>query len=45
MSRTLGHERSSLGSPPELADPVGPLEVRQHEEVEQLGAGSGAEGV
>ena len=30
---------------PELADPVGPLEVREHEDVEQLGAGSWAEGV
>jgi hypothetical protein len=27
------------------ADPVGPVEVRQHQDVEQLGAGSGAEGV
>jgi hypothetical protein len=26
---------------PELADPVGPLEVGQHEDVEQLGAGGG----
>jgi hypothetical protein len=30
---------------PELADPVGPLEVGQREDVEQLGAGSGPEGV
>jgi hypothetical protein len=30
---------------PELADPVGSLEVGQHEDVEQLGAGSWAEGV
>jgi hypothetical protein len=30
---------------PKLADPIGPLEVGEHEDVEQLGAGSGAEGV
>jgi hypothetical protein len=30
---------------PELTDPVGALEVGEHEDVEQLGAGSGAEGV
>jgi hypothetical protein len=30
---------------PELADSVGPVEVRQHQDVEQFGAGSGAEGV
>src|SRR4029453_6144368 len=30
---------------PELADPVGPLEVRKHQDVEQLGAGSGTERV
>jgi hypothetical protein len=28
-----------------LSDPVGPLEVREHQDVEQLGAGSGTEGV
>jgi hypothetical protein len=30
---------------PELSDPVGSLEVGQHEDVEQLGAGSRPEGV
>jgi hypothetical protein len=30
---------------PELADPVGPLEVWKAEDVEQLGAGSRTEGV
>jgi hypothetical protein len=30
---------------PELADPVGPIEVREHEDMEKLGAGSGTEGV
>jgi hypothetical protein len=30
---------------PELADPVGPLEVEQHQDVEEFGAGSGAERV
>jgi hypothetical protein len=33
------------GVPPEGADRVGSVEVRQHEDVEQLGAGSGTEGV
>jgi hypothetical protein len=33
------------GCPPELADPLGTLEVGQHEDVVQFGAGSGAEGV
>jgi hypothetical protein len=33
-----------LGSP-ELADPVGSLEVGKHQDVEQLGAGSGAKRV
>ena len=28
-----------------LSDPVGTLEVGQHQDLEQLGAGSGAEGV
>ena len=30
---------------PELADPVGTLEVREHQDVKQLGAGSRTEGV
>ena len=30
---------------PELSDPVGWLEVGEHQDVEQLGAGSGAESV
>jgi hypothetical protein len=30
---------------PELADPVGAIEVGKHEDAEKLGAGSGAEGV
>jgi hypothetical protein len=30
---------------PELSDPVGSLEVREHEDVEQIGAGSGTEGL
>jgi hypothetical protein len=29
----------------ELSDPVSPLEVGNHEDVEQLGAGSGTKGV
>jgi hypothetical protein len=38
-------EGATLRVAPELADPVGPLEVGEHQDVEQLGAGSGAEGV
>jgi hypothetical protein len=34
-----------FGFPPELSDPVGAVEVGQHQDVEQLGTGSGAEGV
>jgi hypothetical protein len=30
--------------PPVAADPVGALEVGEHQDVEQLGAGSGDEG-
>jgi hypothetical protein len=33
------------GCPPELADPIGPVEVGEHQDVEQLGAWSGAEGI
>jgi hypothetical protein len=28
-----------------LSDPLGPLEVRKHQDVEQLGAGSETEGI
>jgi len=38
-------EGATLRVSPELADPVGSLEVGKHQDVEQLGAGSGAEGV
>jgi len=38
-------EAPGLGVPPELADPVGAVEVREAENVEQLGAGSRAEGI
>jgi hypothetical protein len=34
-----------LGLPPVGLDRIGPLEVGQHEDVEQFGARSGAEGV
>ena len=34
-----------LGLRPELADPIGPIEVGKHQDVEQLGAGSGTEGI
>ena len=44
MAGVLCRPSRSLGSP-ELADPVGSLEVGQHEDVEQLGAGSVTEGV
>jgi hypothetical protein len=35
----------SPDSPPELADSVGSLEVGEHQDMEQFGAGSGTEGV
>jgi hypothetical protein len=38
-------ECAALRVAPELADPVGPLEVGEHQDVEKLGAGSGTEGV
>jgi hypothetical protein len=36
---------AALRIAPELSDPVGAVEIGQHEDVEQLGAGSGAERV
>ena len=44
VDQELG-EGAALRIAPELADPVGPLEVGEHQDVEQLGAGSGTEGV
>jgi hypothetical protein len=44
VDQQLG-EGAALRVAPELADPVGSLEVRQHQDVEQLGAGSRPEGV
>jgi len=38
-------EGSRLWAPPVRADPVAPLEVRQHEDVEQFGAGGRTESV
>jgi hypothetical protein len=38
-------EGATLRVAPELADPVGSLEVGQHQDVEQFGAGSRPEGV
>ena len=37
--------KARLWVAPEFADPVGPVEVGEHEYVEQLGTGSAAEGV
>ena len=34
-------EGAALWVAPELADPVGPIEVGEHQDVEQLGAGAG----
>jgi hypothetical protein len=34
-------EGAALGIAPELADPVGPLKVRQHQDVEQFDSGAG----
>ena len=44
VDQELG-EGATLRVAPELADPVSSLEVGQHEDVEQLGAGSRTEGV
>jgi hypothetical protein len=44
VDQQLG-EGAALRVAPELSDPVGSLEVGEHQDVEQLGAGSGAEGV
>ena len=44
VDQQLG-ERPALWVAPELADPVGSLEVGEHQDMEQLGAGSGTEGV
>jgi hypothetical protein len=44
VDQELG-EGATLRVAPELADPVGSLEVGEHQDVEKLGAGSGAEGV
>ena len=44
VDQELG-EGPRLRIPPELADPVGAVEVGEHQEVEQLGAGSRPEGV
>jgi hypothetical protein len=44
VDQQLG-EGAALWVAPELSDPVGSLEVGEHEDVEQLGAGSRAEGV
>src|SRR4029453_11369317 len=41
VNQQLG-KGGALRVAPELSDPVGPLEVRKHQDVEQLGAGSGA---
>jgi hypothetical protein len=44
VDQELG-EGATLRMAPDLADPVGAVEVAEPEDVEQLGAGSGAEGV
>jgi hypothetical protein len=44
VDQQLG-EGAALRVAPELADPPGPLEVGQHEDVEQLGAWSRSEGL
>jgi hypothetical protein len=44
VDQELG-EGATLRVAPELSDPVGSLEVGEHQDVEKLGAGSGAEGV
>ena len=44
VDKQLG-EGATLGVASEFSDPVGSVEVGQHEDVEQLGAGSRPEGV
>ena len=44
VDQQLG-EGAGLRIAPELADPVGSLEVRQHQNVEELGAGSRTESI
>jgi hypothetical protein len=44
VDQQLG-EGATLRVAPELSDTVGSLEVGEHEDVEELGAGSGAESV
>jgi hypothetical protein len=44
VDQELG-EGAALRVSPELSDPLGAFEVGGHEDVEQLGAASGAEGV
>ena len=44
VDQELG-EGAALRVAPELADPVGSLEVGEHEDVEEFGAGSRTEGV
>ena len=44
VDQQLG-EGAALRVAPELSDPVGPLEVGEHQDVEQLGAASRAKGV
>jgi hypothetical protein len=38
-------EGTALWVAPELTDPVGPLDIGEHHDVEELGAGNRAEGV
>jgi hypothetical protein len=40
VDQELG-EGATLRLAPEFSDPVGPVEVREHQDVEKLGAGSG----
>ena len=44
VDQQLG-EGATIWVAPELTDPVGSIEVGEHQDVEQLGSGSRAEGV
>jgi hypothetical protein len=44
VDQQLG-EGAGGGVPPVGADRIDPVEVREHEDVQQFGAGSGAEGI
>jgi hypothetical protein len=43
--RSAARQVATLGVAPELSDPIDPIEVGEHQDVEEFGAGSRTEGV